>query len=636
MTKRVPFRRTLAFQTVAGVVLLLAAVLAVTGGFITLTAQRTLDAQLDDAVRQAMARSASFTGGDQEAATKLQPSGDGTAFPANPSATASPSPTTSASPPAVEGPVDNPDPLAAPGQPVGVLSVEVVDGQVERGTYLSSQGTSQQLSQADMDTLMNLGLAQHGQAVVPEEADQADLHRVELSLGSYCVGAVELGSKPGSGSDALGPSSVPDAAENADTNQRQNAGDNTTEAAEGAQAGSQRFVITGLPTEQVEHTRDVLITAVLGGSAAALVVTALLGLWWVRHSLRPLAQVSSSAARVAALPLESGEVPVRHHLLQGELAQPGTEIGDVGYALNLLLINIDDALQQRNASETQLRQFVADASHELRTPLASVRGYADMLRLSEQLSPQGRSALERLLAQAQRMGGLVEDLLLLARLDAGRVPESKPVDFDEIVAEAVMDATAAGPQHKWDLEVPTEPVVVSGDAVQLAQVVGNLLSNARKHTPAGTSVRASLHTRGRVAVLHVDDDGPGVPADLRDHLFDRFTRSDTARTFSSRVPESGGPERSGQRPTEGSSEGSTGLGLAIVRTVVEAHGGEATVESPWGATGRGTRFTVRLPLAGAGPGDSHDDGQEATTGTGTGTGPKAGSGSGGAGQPQSS
>lgn len=542
MTARLPFHRTLAFRTVAGVLLLLTAVLAVTGIFITVLAQRTLNAQLDDAVRQSMARSAAFTGGDQVLADKPYPQ-----------------PTGGADSTDADAPADR-DPLEAPGQPVGVLSVEVVDGQVQRASYLTAQGVAQDLPQQDVDALRNMDLDQRAGAVSPEEIDQAPLHRVELSLGNYCVGAVALG--PDSPAGGAQPSGAPE-----------------------AQQSTQRVVVTGLPTAQVEGTRDVLIAGIAGGSAAALVVTGLLGLWWVRRSLRPLVRVSSSAAQVAALPLESGEVPVREHMLRGELAQPGTEVGDVGYALNLLLLNVDDALRQRNASEAQLRQFVADASHELRTPLAAVRGYADMLRLTEHLTPEGRSALERLLAQAQRMGGLVDDLLLLARLDAGRAPDTEPVDFDEIVAEAVMDAMAAGPEHRWILDVRQQPVTVRGDGLQLSQVVGNLLSNARKHTPPGTEVRITLERHEHQAVLTVDDDGPGVATELQEHLFDRFARGDTTRTF----------QDSTSKAQPG--EGSTGLGLAIVRTVVEAHGGHASVQSPRNGKGHGTQFTVSLPLA---------------------------------------
>ncbi|ROZ62356.1 sensor histidine kinase [Kocuria soli] len=567
MSQRLPFRRTLAFRTVAGVVLLLAAVLTVTGLAITATAERTLDSQLDDSVRQAMARSAAFTGGDPALAE--QPA-------AGPSPGASPMPTpgsTSTAQPEESGGDSahwDRDPLETPGQPVGVVSVVVENGKVQRATCLSDEGSAEELSDADIELLTTAGIVNDVSAATPEEIEHAPLKDIELSRGDYRVGVA------GPLSQAGAPAAP-------------------TQDTDSGTAESQRYVITGLPSQQVDHTRDVLLATILGGSAAALLVTALLGFWWIRRSLRPLAKVSESAADVAALPLESGEVPVRDHLVRGDLAQPGTEIGDVGYALNLLLTNIDDALQQRNASEAQLRQFVADASHELRTPLASVRGYADMLRLSEQLSPQGRASLDRLLAQAQRMGGLVEDLLLLARLDAGRAPECKQVDLGEIVAEAVMDASAAGADHRWDLDVPPEPVTVSGDSRQLAQVVANLLSNARKHTPAGTRVTVTLESAGPQAILHVDDDGPGVAAELQEHLFDRFARGDQARTHAPSGDET--REGTGEDSTDSAVEGSTGLGLAIVRTVVQAHGGEATVISPRPGSRRGARFTVRLPLA---------------------------------------
>lgn len=256
MTARLPFHRTLAFRTVAGVLLLLAAVLAVTGIFITVLAQRTLDAQLDDAVRQSMARSAAFTGGDQVFADKPYPQPtDGPDAAGGSGANGGSDPTDGDGDAKAER-----DPLEAPGQAVGVLSVEVVDGQVQRASYLTPQGVAQDLPQQDVDALQDMNLTERVGAVKPEEINQAPLHRVELSLGNYCVGAVELGAGGGS---AGNPGGAP-----------------------GADQNAQRVVVTGVPTEQVEHTRDVLIAGITGGSAAALLVTALLGLWWVRRSLR--------------------------------------------------------------------------------------------------------------------------------------------------------------------------------------------------------------------------------------------------------------------------------------------------------------------------------------------------------------
>jgi two-component system OmpR family sensor kinase len=281
---------------------------------------------------------------------------------------------------------------------------------------------------------------------------------------------------------------------------------------------------------------------------------------------------------VADVPMGSGEVSLAPYSVRHELAEPGTEVGDVGFALNRLIGSVDAAIEQRNRSEHRLRTFVADASHELRTPLAAVRGYAEMIRLTEPLTGHGQDALGRVLQQSDRMGSLVEDLLLLARLDSGRELRRGEVDLGELVMDAVMDATAAGREHAWTVDVPEDPVTVLGDRQQLAQLVANLLSNARKHTPAGTTVLVRLRQEAPAGVgtvrLTVQDDGPGIDPHLRSELFDRFVRGDTART---------------------AREGSTGLGLSIVRSVARAHGGEATVES---APGR-TVFTVVLPAAGA-------------------------------------
>jgi two-component system OmpR family sensor kinase len=226
----------------------------------------------------------------------------------------------------------------------------------------------------------------------------------------------------------------------------------------------------------------------------------------------------------------------------------------------------------REASENKVRQFVADASHELRTPLASIRGYSELTRRGgHELPDDVVRALGRIESESIRMTSLVEDLLLLARLDAGRELVLSEVDLVPVVADAVADAHAAGPDHEWRLDAPPEPVVVLGDGGRLHQVVGNLLANARTHTPEGTHVEVRLAVEGDDAVVTVADDGPGIPDDLRPVLFERFARGDNSRS----------------RHT-----GSTGLGLAIVAAVVDAHQGSVEVESRPGDT----RFTVRLPL----------------------------------------
>jgi two-component system OmpR family sensor kinase len=255
-----------------------------------------------------------------------------------------------------------------------------------------------------------------------------------------------------------------------------------------------------------------------------------------------------------------------------------TEVGQVGAALNRMLDHVGSALEARHASEMQVRQFVADASHELRTPLAAIRGYAELSRRSRTPVPdEVAHVLRRVESEAQRMTTLVEDLLLLARLDAGRPLAQDEVDLTMLVVDAVSDAHAAGPGHDWQLDLPAEPVLTEGDPARLHQVLANLLANARTHTPEGTTVTVSVGRQGDEAVLSVTDAGPGIPAELQPHLFERFARGDSSRSRAA---------------------GSTGLGLAIVSAVVTAHHGRVTVQSRPGRTS----FAVRLPSVHAGEG----------------------------------
>jgi two-component system OmpR family sensor kinase len=236
-----------------------------------------------------------------------------------------------------------------------------------------------------------------------------------------------------------------------------------------------------------------------------------------------------------------------------------------------MLDHVDQALTARQASEEKVRQFVADASHELRTPLASIRGYSELTRRSgEKLSEPMTHALSRIESEAIRMTALVEDLLLLARLDEGRELVHGEVDLTRVVIDCVADAQVAGPEHTWKLHLPDESVSISGDQARLHQVIANLLANARIHTPAGSTVDVSLATENGRALIKVRDNGPGIPAAQRKTLFERFTRGDSSRT----------------RAT-----GSTGLGLAIVQAVVQSHGGKVTVASRKGRT----EFVVSLP-----------------------------------------
>jgi two-component system OmpR family sensor kinase len=237
-----------------------------------------------------------------------------------------------------------------------------------------------------------------------------------------------------------------------------------------------------------------------------------------------------------------------------------------------MLGHVEDALAQRQAVEERLREFAADASHELRTPVAAIRGHAELALRSPEPTPESvRHSLRRIEAESQRMGAIVEDLLLLARLDAGRPLASAEVDLTRVALDCVSDARAVGPDHKWQLELPEEPLLVRGDANRLRQVVTNLLANARVHTPPGTRVALSLQAVPEGVRLTVTDTGPGIPGHLTAHVFERFVRGDRARSRST---------------------GSTGLGLAIVHAVTTAHGGTVSVESEPGRTA----FEVRLPV----------------------------------------
>ncbi|GEK22445.1 sensor histidine kinase [Cellulomonas xylanilytica] len=335
--------------------------------------------------------------------------------------------------------------------------------------------------------------------------------------------------------------------------------------------------VTALPTTSVTSTVTAFVAVEVVVAALALLVAAAAGIVLVRRELRPLDRVVGTANRVSRLPLDRGEVVLADRVPARD-TDPATEVGQVGAALNRLLGHVEQALGARHESESQVRRFVADASHELRTPLASIRGYAELVRRSpDDLPASALQAMSRVESESQRMTALLEDMLLLARLDAGRPLASEPVDLSLLAVDAVTDAHAAGPDHDWrlDLAAPdddgSEDALVVGDDHRLRQVLANLLSNARLHTPAGTAVTVRVRRAGDQVVLQVADDGPGIPPALRESLFQRFTRGD---------------------PSRNSATGSTGLGLAIVHAVVTAHGGTITVTS-----GPGTTFTVTLPAA---------------------------------------
>ena len=330
-------------------------------------------------------------------------------------------------------------------------------------------------------------------------------------------------------------------------------------------------VVVGQSLAEVNTTTNNLLLIFGLVTLAALIAAAIAGTAVVRVALRPLGRVAATAARVSELQLAKGEVTLAERVPDAD-TDVHTEVGQVGAALNRLLGHVEGALVARQASEDKVRQFVADASHELRTPLASIRGYSELTRRGgHELPDDVVRSLARIESESIRMTSLVEDLLLLARLDAGRELVLGEVDLVPLLVDAVSDAHAAAPDHDWQLHTPEAPVIVTGDSGRLHQVVANLLANARAHTPPGTHVTATLDVDDDNALISVQDDGPGISPGLLPVLFERFARGDGSRS----------------RAT-----GSTGLGLAIVAAVVDAHGGAVTVESEPG----NTRFVVRIPL----------------------------------------
>ncbi|QWW20563.1 HAMP domain-containing histidine kinase [Schaalia sp. 19OD2882] len=371
------------------------------------------------------------------------------------------------------------------------------------------------------------------------------------------------------------------------------------------------IVVVGQSLGKTDWVMTQLLATDLGVAVVVVLIALFVGRWWVKREMRPLDVVASTARGIGRRDLRSEEIEPFARL-DPSLARPGTEVGDVGHALNTMIDNVEGALKARMESERTLRQFVADASHELRTPLASIQGYTQLLQRD---SVDAETALGRIASESARMSGLVEDLLLLARLDAGRELASLPVDLVPLVVDAVMDAHAAGPDHSWVLELPegeeSEQCVVDGDEAALRQVLANLVNNARVHTPAGTTVRIGVRAvaaqdavdqvvapdgtatwkvgcgpAGSV-LLWVADDGPGIPEALRPTVFDRFVRGDGSRT-----------RKDGK--------GSSGLGLSIVSSITKALGGRVSMstlsaddvpgdEAARVAPTTGTRFEVRLP-----------------------------------------
>ncbi|MGY5763909.1 sensor histidine kinase [Brachybacterium sp. DNPG3] len=515
--RRLSMRTTLVALLIATVAVVCLAVAVVTHASVRTQLHAELDDQLDRAADRAVSREQFLDalGGpsDQPVQGDGTTAGDG-GLPSDPSAGEQP-----------------------PDSGEYELTAVVEDGVVTSASWRDQHGEQQILGAEDRAVL---------QSALDEGEGSAT---VQLSIGSYRVLTREIDSSEANGGTGSG----------------------STESGSAGIDADQDVVMTGLPLATVAQTLLRLDLTLLIAGIAAVLVTGLAGSFIVRRTLRPLEEVARLASDVASTPLDHGSVNLAERVSARD-SVPGTEVGEVGRALNHLLDNVESAIDTRHRSEERMRRFIADASHELRTPLTAIRGYSEILRLTEPLSAQGLQSVSRLDAQSQRMTSLVEDLLLLTRLDDGAPRAEEDIDLGETVLESVMDARATAREHRWDVQVPDEPVIVRGDPRQLAQVVVNLLSNARKHTPTGTHVTVRLTKAEHGAVLTVRDDGPGIDPELLPDVFSRFTRADRARS---------------------GKEGTTGLGLSIVRAIALAHGGDVVVESVPGRT----VFTLSLPLA---------------------------------------
>ncbi|WP_020573949.1 sensor histidine kinase [Actinopolymorpha alba] len=331
-------------------------------------------------------------------------------------------------------------------------------------------------------------------------------------------------------------------------------------------------LVVGLPLHAMEETVRRLLIIELAVGEVGLVVTAVLGSLLIRVGLSPLARITATTGRIASADLTGPGAGVR---LRVPEFPPQTEVGQLGSGLNHMLDAIDGSFDARNEAESQLRQFIADASHELRTPLATIRGYAE---LSERSRRKGdldlaemSTAMRRIADESARMSLLVDDLLLLARLDQGRPLAHNEVDLCRLAVDAANDFRVRDDQRPIRLDVPAEALIVSGDEARLRQVLANLLANVHFHTPPGTGVDLRVVPDDGDALVAVHDNGPGVPTASMTHVFDRFYRGDTSRNRAS---------------------GGTGLGLAIVQAVVDAHHGSVVLDSTPGST----TVSVRLPL----------------------------------------
>lgn len=407
--------------------------------------------------------------------------------------------------------------LYAPGQAAGTLTARFVDRYVFSGDVLDQHGERVMLTQDDAIHLVTIDV-------------NSEPVRRSLSVGDYLLSAVP---DPGSGG----------------------------------------VLIVGLPLDSTDRTLLEMAWLTLFIAISLVLGTGLVGTWLISRSLAPLKRVAAVASSVAAEELDSGKVELTQRVAIAD-AVPGTEVGNVGRALNAMLDNVSTALTAREKSQDQMRQFVADASHELRTPLSAIRGYTELLSATEHFSPDGRRSVDRVLQQSHRMGSLVENLLLLARLDEENSFTMKRLDLCVLTADITEDFKVTADDHQWEFECQAPGTFVDADSSSLRRVITNLLANARKHTSAGNSVTVSVgqDVENNEAVLQVHDTGEGISEDFLPKVFERFTRADKARS---------------------GSDDTTGLGLPIAKSIVEAHHGTITVTSQPG----NTLFEVRLPLA---------------------------------------
>ncbi|MFD3512590.1 sensor histidine kinase [Streptomyces sp. NPDC058657] len=489
--------------------------------------------------------------------------------------------------------------VAAPGNPLGAVGLRngggVVSADPPDADAPDADAAAEKRVRAHLDKLTPAQVKALDS--VPRDGEP---HRVTVpGLGEYRVlagsgdGNVLPGQLPPGIYPGPGPGAGPDAG--------RDAGDAGLDAGPGVAPGtgtpsSGQPLVLGFPLNGVQETIHTLVVVVVCVTLAALVAAGLAGHALVGAALRPLRRIAATATRVSELPLDRGEVALHERVPQAQ-ADARTEVGQVGAALNRMLGHVGSALAARQDSEMRVRRFVADASHELRTPLASIRGYAELTRRSDEAAatgPDTRHALGRIESEATRMTGLVEDLLLLARLDADADAEEaangpgRPVgrgrpnvpggpngtgrpdgpaqpprallaqentDLLPLVVDAVSDARVAGQDHVWQLELPGEPVLVRGDPARLQQVLVNLLGNARTHTPPGTTVTTCVRAEpadgaGRGVVVEVRDDGPGIAPELVGRVFERFARGDVARTRT-------GPAGQSRRPGRSRPDGTT-------------------------------------------------------------------------------